>query len=180
MTILYFILTLLNFSFLEFSFGDHLQSCGVLTNGSPNYKDFRLSSESVWKDAVEYSSINITMEQCLFQNVECFVTENSQLSSGPVCLDLDGNLPESTTQQECMTQNFGETTDPAQQDHNLSEKRVRNNKACKKFRKARKSRHEQLYIMEEKMLKENYFLKHRVSALEKEIEKWKEFFGSQK
>ena len=142
------------------------------------------------------------MEQCLFQNEECFSTENTQLSTGSVCLDMNPDshtlsnnckpsfvgFPLSTSQKECMPQNFEETTsqrcgmpsDPGQQKPNLNEKRVRNNKACKKFREARKNRHEQLYVMEEKMLKENYFLKHRICALENEIKKWKEFFGNHK
>ena len=142
------------------------------------------------------------MEQCLFQNEECFSTENSQLSTGSVSQDMNPDshtlsnnrksscvgFPLSTSQKECMTQNFEENTsqscgmpfDPGQQKPNLNEKRVRNNKACKKFREARKNRREQLYIMEEKMLKENYFLKHRISALENEIKKWKEFFGNHK
>jgi hypothetical protein len=193
---------------LEFSFGDRVQSYGLPTNGSPNYEDFRLNSESIWKDAVEYSSMNITMEQCLFQNVEWFSTESSHLPSGSVKLDLDENFgahanldtsssnrrpsftsfPISTSQNECVIQNFEGTTTqdcdmlsgPEQEERDFSEKRVRNNEACKKFRKARKGRHEQLYIMEEKMLKENSFLKSRISALEKEIEKWKDFFSNQK
>lgn len=197
---------------LEFSFGDHVQSYGLLANGSPNYKikELRLNAESIWKDAVEYSSMNVTKEQCLFQNVEWFSTETSQLPSGSVNLDImDGNFdthtnldtsssnrrssfigfPISTSESEYVTQNFEGTTAaqtcgmlscPEQQEDCLNEKRTRNNEACKKFRKARKTRHEKLYIMEERMLKENYFLKNRISTLEKEIEKWKEFFESQK
>lgn len=58
----------------------------------------------------------------------------------------------------------------------LNEKRRRNNQACKKFRKAKKTRHQQLYLRAEQLQKENNILRSRIHELEKEIEKWKEFF----
>lgn len=164
-------------------------------------------SESIWKDAVEYSSLNITTEQCLFENVEWFSTESSSFPFDNVNMDknLDAHtnedtssnfkcrsavvgLPLSTFENECVaesieapvTQDCDMIACDEEQGHSVVEKRVRNNEACKKFRKARKSRHEQLYIMEERMLKENSLLKNRISDLENEIEKWKEFFNKQK
>lgn len=168
-----------------------------------------MNSESIWKDAVEYSSSNIILEQRLFQNVEWLSTENSLPPTNPINSEVDQNfeahaainassninlrssfigLPVSKSFNECVTRDFelsathrfGMLPCAEQREEDLIEKRTRNNKACKKFRKARKSRREQLYIMEEKMLRENSSLKNRISSLENEIEKWKDFFSNQK
>ena len=195
--------------FLEFSFGDHAQSCGHSSSGSPNFKiqERRLNSERIWKDAVEYSSLDIAMEQCLFQNEEWLSSENSQLSSGIVKLDeneVSGEhshadtsscsncissviaFPASTLDNKCIGEKYEGTAQSCgmfscleEREHCSNEKRTRNNEACKKFRRARKTRHEQLYIMEERMMKENSILKSRIGALEEEIEKWKEFLSNQ-
>ena len=58
----------------------------------------------------------------------------------------------------------------------LHEKRKKNNQACKKFRKARKNRQQQLYLILELLQKENYTLISKIDKLEIEIKKWKEFF----
>lgn len=145
------------------------------------------------------------MDQCLFQNVEWFSMQNIELSFDPINVDVHekfnvgmdtssndrlscfNNFPASIcgsehmalqTFEETATQSDSTPSSPDDQGTFLNEKRIRNNEASKKFRKARKSRHDQLHIMEEIMMKENYFLKNQVTALEKEIEKWKEFFDS--
>ena len=173
---------------LEFSFGDPFQSYGLLANGSPNYQiqELRLNSESIWKDAVEYSSLNMTVEQCLFDDYY-LIDESTDLAATTSTCNIDRSssiigFPVSTSKDEYVSEDIagnGMLSCEQQMEHCLSTKRTKNNEASKKFRKARKTRHEQLYIMEDIMLKENSFLKDRISALEKEIESWKQFFKIQ-
>ena len=123
----------------------------------------------------------MTVEQCLFS--DCYsIDENIDFAATSSNSDRSSSIigaPVSTSKGECVSENSegsGMLSCAQQLERCLSTKRTKNNEASKKFRKARKTRHEQLYIMEDIMLKENSFLKDRICALEKEIESWKQFF----
>lgn len=186
----------------ELSFGDLIHRFGCHSE-SPNQKIKEQKINplgNIWREAVEYSCCCRNVHLSLFNNFPCNnvsicdagdVEGMSACSSGSSSL-CDKHVPSNNFQLSypkiqvshvCvdddsngkLDEELSENSFPSS-DILFGEKRRRNNQACKKFRKAKKSRQQQLCLAAEQLQRENSVMASKINKLEKEIKTWKEFF----
>lgn len=147
-------------------------SCCSITEQSLLFDDF--DRVSVVENTFSCNNVSVCEENDA-DNVEgmsaCSSSSSSQCDN-PV---PELNSPDIQVIDVCKdADNSGK--DDQEPSENFGEKRKRNNRACKKFRKAKKSRQQQLYLAAEQLQRENFVLESKIDKLEGEIKKWKEFF----
>ena len=155
---------------------------------------------------MEYSCCSITEQSLLFDNFDrVSVVENTLFSCNNVSVCEENDADNVEGMSACSSSSSSQCDNPVpstmfelntpdiqvidvcedadnsdkhdqESSENFDEKRKRNNRACKKFRKAKKSRQQQLYLAAEQLQRENFVLESKINKLEGEIKKWKEFF----